>query len=178
VLARLSIVGALLALILVVAGCGGGGSSTDEARPTESPAQTAEGAKEDFIAEADAQCSDYQAQVAPIKAELEALEKVTEPESPQNEKQLGELLREAGADAESELESLRELEAPQGDEATIEKLFDTAEEANGLAGEGAAALEEGDTKRFGELVAEGEAFNARTTKMAESYGLKVCGQAP
>lgn len=178
VLARLSILCASLALIVVVAGCGGGGSSTDEVRPTESPAQSAEGAKEEFIAEADAQCSDYQAQVRPIKAELEALENVAEPESPQNEKQLGELLREAGGDAESELESIRELEVPQGDEATIEKLLDTAEEGNSLAGEGAAALEEGDTQRFGELASEGEAINARATKMAENYGLKVCGQAP
>lgn len=168
-LARLSILGAVLALIVIVAGCGGGGSST---------AGTSEVTRATFIEEADAQCSSYQVQVAPIKAELEALEKVAEPESPQNEKQLGELLNEAREDAESELESIRELEVPAGDEATIERLLDTAEEGNTLAGEGATALEEGDTQRFGELASEGEAINQRATKMAESYGLKVCGQAP
>jgi hypothetical protein len=176
--ARLSVLCAFLALILVVAGCGGGGSSSVEASSGNPPGESLGHPKEDFIAEADAQCSDYQAQVAPIKIELEALEKVAEPESLENEKQIGELLNEADSDAESELESLRELEVPRGDEATIEKLFDTAEEANALIGEGAAALEEGDTQRFGELAAQGEAINHRARRMAESYGLKVCGQAP
>jgi hypothetical protein len=178
VLARLSVLCALLALVAGVVGCGGGRSSSAETRPTEAPAQTAEGSKEAFIEEADAQCSDYQAKVAPIKTELEALEGVAEPDSPQNETQLGELLNEAVGDAEAELESIRELEPPQGDKATIEKLLDTAEEGNSLAREGATALEEGDTQQFGELATEGEAINARATKMAESYGLKVCGQAP
>jgi hypothetical protein len=86
--------------------------------------------------------------------------------------------RKARSYAESELESIRELGVPQGDEATIEKLLDTAEEGNALVGEGAAALEEGDTQRFGELAAEGEAINHRATKLAENYGLKVCGQSP
>jgi hypothetical protein len=169
VLARVSVLCAFLALIVVVAGCGGGGSSTEE---------TNEITKASFIEEADSQCGEYQAEVAPIKIELEALEKVAEPESPENEKQIGELLREAGGYAESELESIRELGVPQGDEATIEKLLDTAEEGNALVGEGAAALEEGDTQRFGELAAEGEAINHRATKLAENYGLKVCGQSP
>lgn len=175
-LARLSVLCTFLALVFALAACGGGGSSSEEA-PHEAPAESAEGAKEAFIEEADAQCSDYQAKVAPIKAELEALEKVAEPESPENEKQLGELLNEAIAEAEVELDALRELEPPPGDEATIEKLLDTAEEGNSLAAEGATALEEADTQDFGQLVAEGEAINHRATRLAESYGFKVCGQA-
>jgi hypothetical protein len=167
--ARLSVLCTSLALLVAVAGCGGGGSSSDG---------TKDSAKEAFISEADAQCSEYQAKVAPIKAELQALEQVAEPESPVNEKQLGELLNEALAEGELELEGLRELEPPPGDEATIEKLLAAAEEGNGLAGEAATALEEADAKAFGELVAEGEEINHRATKIAENYGLKVCGQSP
>lgn len=172
----MSVLCAFLVLIVVVVGCGGGGSST-EGTTSNQATGSSEVDKATFIEEADAVCSEYQAEVAPIKGELEALEKVAEPESAENEAKLGGLLNEALADAEVELESIRELEVPQGDEATIEKMLGTAEEGNGVAGEGATALEEGDTQRFGELVTEGEAINSRATKMAEGYGLKVCGQA-
>lgn len=178
VLARLSVLFAFLALIMVVAGCGGGSSSsTIETSSGYPPGQSAEYPKEAFIEEADALCSDYQAKVAPIKAELEELEKAPNPESPQNEKMLGELLNEAIAEAEAELDSLRELEPPQADAATIEKMLDTAQEGNGLGTETAEALEDGDTSRFRELVKEVEATNNRAKGMAEGYGLKVCGQA-
>jgi hypothetical protein len=179
VFVRLAVILASLALIAAVAGCGGGGSSSSATTSTTS-GQTEESggvSKATFIKEGDAICTEYQAEVAPIKAELEELEGVKEPESPANLKKLGGLLNEALAGAETELESLRGLEPPAADEATIEKMVDTAEEGNGLAGEGASALEEGDVQRFGALVGEGEAINARATKLAESYGFKVCGQA-
>lgn len=124
-LVRLTALLALLAAAAVIAGCGGGSSSTVETSSGHQ-AESAETTKESFIQEADAVCSDYQAKVKPIKAELEELENVPNPESPQNEKQLGELLNEAIAEAEAELESLRELEPPQADSATIEKMLDTA----------------------------------------------------
>jgi hypothetical protein len=176
VLARLSVLCAFLALVAVVAGCGGGGTST-EVRMGMAP-ESAKGVKTIFIEEADGICSEYQAKREPIKAELEALEKVAEPESAANEKQIGALLNETLGDAEVELESIRELEVPPGDEPTIEKLIGTAEEGNSLVSEGATALEEGDTQRFGELAREGESVNARAKGIAEGYGLTVCGQAP
>ena len=80
--------------------------------------------------------------------------------------------------AEGELESLRELEPPQADRATIGTMLDTAQKANGLGGEAAAALEAGETSEFGGLAKEIEALNNRAKGMAEGYGLKVCGQAP
>lgn len=166
VVARLSLVFACLVVVAAVAGCGGGSSSSESGNT-----------KAAFIEEADTVCGEYQAEVAPIKGELETLENVAEPESPNNEKQIGELLNEALAAAEVELESIRELEVPAGDEATIEKLLGTAEEGNTVAAEGATALEEANTEGFSELVSEGEAINHRATKMAENYGLKVCGQS-
>jgi hypothetical protein len=177
VFARLSVLCASLALIAVVAGCGGGGGSSSGGSTAEGSSGSGGVSKAAFIEEADAVCTEYQSEVAPIKAELEELEGVKEPESPANLKNLGGLLGEALADAETELESIRELEFPSADEPTLEKMLDTAEEGNGLAGEGAKALEEGDVQKFGTLVAEGETINAQATKTAESYGFKVCGQA-
>jgi hypothetical protein len=175
VLVRLTALFALLAAATVVAGCGGGSSSTET--NSGGAAESTQLTKAAFVEEADALCSEYQAEVAPIKAELEALQKVPNAESPQNEKQLGELLNEAIAEAEADLESIRELEPPQADSATIEKMLDTAQEGNVLDTEAAAALEAGETSRFGELAKEVEATNNRAKGMAEGYGLKVCGQA-
>jgi len=178
VLARLSVLCAFLALIVVVAACGGGGSSStvevNSGRQPEGP----ETEKEDFIAEADAQCSDYQAKRKPIEGEIEAIEVSANPESPKNLVALGGLLHKAIEAAEVELESLRELQPPQADEATVEKMLGTAEEGNGLGAEAADALEEGELSRFGELGKEVQAVNNRAKGIAESYGLKVCGQAP
>jgi hypothetical protein len=180
VLARLSVLCAFLVLIVVAAGCGGGGSSSSSSSgTTSSHANQSGGAtKAAFIKEADAVCTRYQAERQPIADEMQSLETVAEPENPANLTKLGKLLSKALGAAEVELESIRELEVPAGDEATIEKLFGTAEKGNRLVAEGAAALEEGDLKRFGELVGEGEAINAQATKLAEGYGLKVCGQTP
>ena len=172
-LARLSVLCAFLALLVVAAGCGGGGSSSGTA---SSQTGGSGGDKATFIEEADVVCTEYQEEVAPIKSELEALESVAEPESKANLTKLGGLVNKALVAAEAELDSIRELEIPQADEPTIEKMLATAEEGNGLAVEGATALEAGDPQKFGELVPEGEAINAKATKMAEGYGFKVCGQ--
>lgn len=167
VFVRLSVLSAFLVLLVVAAGCGGGGSSSSSTN-----------SKAAFIEEADARCSDYQAERQPIEEELEAIEQSANPESPKNLLRLGELLNEAIAAAEVEVESIRELEPPPADQATIGKMLDTAQEANGVGAEAGEALEVGDTSRFGELAKELEAVNNRAKGMAEGYGLKVCAQAP
>jgi hypothetical protein len=174
VLVRLTAFFAWLAAAALIVGCGGGSSGgTTAGGAPESSGVTKAG----FIEEADAVCAEYQSEVAPIKAELEAREKVPDPESPQNEKKLGELLNQAIADAEGQLESIHELGPPKADAATIEKMLDTAGEGNALGLEAAAALEAGETARFGELAKEVEATNNRAKGMAEAYGFKVCGQS-
>jgi hypothetical protein len=177
VFVRLSVMSAFLALIMVVAGCGGGGSSSVELNSAVSP-ESAVSAKEAFIEEVDAECADYQARTAPIKSEIEEIEGSAAPESPQNEARLGELLRAIVDHAEVELGSIRELEPPPASKSVFETMLDTAEEANGLGAEAGKALEEGETPRFAELAKELEPANAQSKKMAERYGLKVCGQEP
>jgi hypothetical protein len=178
VLARLSVLSAFLVLLAIVAGCGGGGSSSVETSSGQPPESAGSSKAAFFIEEADARCSDYQAERQPLEVEIEAIERSANPESPKNLLRLGELLNEAIAAAEVELGSIRELEPPQADEATIEKMLATAQEANDLGTEAGEALEAGDTSRFGELAKELEAINNRAKGIAEGYGLKVCGQAP
>jgi hypothetical protein len=177
VLARLSALFASLALLAAIAGCGGGGSSSGESS-SDRTSQSGETSKATFIEEADAVCSRYKAERKPIEAEIETVESSGDPESPKNLRRLGELLNEALVAAEGELASLRELQPPQADEATVEKMLDTAEEGHGLGAEAADALEAGQVSRFGELRQEVQAINDRAKRMAESYGFKVCGQAP
>jgi hypothetical protein len=176
VLVRISTAVACLAVI--AAGCGGGGSSSVETSSGYPPGASVEFPKQRFIQEADALCSDYQAQAEPIRGEIEAIEQSSNPESPKSEVRLGELLRDAVAKAEAELESIRELEPPKADALTIQTMLDTAQEGNGSADEYAEALEEGETSRFGDLGKETETANNRAKGIAEGYGLKVCGQAP
>jgi hypothetical protein len=176
VLVPISTAFACLALLVIVSGCGGGSSSVETS--SGHPPGSAELTKQAFIQEADALCSDYQAQAEPIRDEVEAIEQSSDPESPKSVVRLGELLAEAVAKAEAELESIRELEPPEADASTIETMLDTAQEGNGSADEYAEALEEGEASRFGDLGKETEAANNRAKGIAEGYGLKVCGQVP
>ena len=57
-------------------------------------------------------------------------------------------------------------------------MLDAAQEGNGLGAEAGKALEEGRTSGFGKRAKQIEAANNRAKAIAESYGFKVCGQAP
>jgi hypothetical protein len=178
-LVRLSVLSAVLVLLVIVAGCGGGGSSSSTVEV--SPGDQAEGRgieKAEFIKEADGLCSDFQAKSKPIRNEIETIERSANPESPQNLVRLGELLNKSIGEAEANLESIRELEPPEADEATIEEMLNSAQEGNGLGSEAGNALEEGNISGFGKRAKEIEAANNRAKAIAESYGFKVCGQAP
>lgn len=177
-LVRISILSAFLVLLVIVAGCGGGGSSSVETSSGYPGGLSVQYPKEDFIAEADALCSDFQAKAKPIRDEIETIERSANPESPKNLVRLGVLLNESIAEAEANLESIRELEPPKADEATIEKMLNSAQEGDGLGAEVGTALEEGKTSQFGKRAKEIEAANNRAKAIAEGYGFKVCGQAP
>jgi hypothetical protein len=177
-LVRISVLSAFLVLLVIASGCGGGGSSAVETSSGNPGAESAQYPKQAFITEADGLCSDFQAKSKPIRNEIESIERSANPESPQNLVRLGELLNESIAAAEANLESIRELEPPKADEATIEKMLNSAQEGNGLGAEAGKALEEGETSGFGRRAKKIEAANDRAKAIAESYGFKVCGQAP
>jgi hypothetical protein len=177
-LVRISVLSAFLVLLVIVAGCGGGGSSSVETSSGYPGGESFQDPKETFIAEADALCSDFKAKAKPIRDEIETIEGLANPESPKNLVRLGELLNESIGEAEANLESIRELEPPEADEATIEKMLNSAQEGNGLGSEAGNALEEGNTSGFAKRAKEIEAANNRAKAIAEGYGFKVCGQAP
>jgi hypothetical protein len=157
---------ALLAMAAVVAGCGGGSSSTGGdstgGGSTEADSGSAAPTKAAFIKEGDEICTDDENE---LNKEIEGFAK---------ENNLDIEKDELSSDQETELfqelvlpnisrqaEDLAALTPPEGDEETIEELTDTltseveeAEEAGGKPGS--------DTL-------------AGATKMANAYGFKSCG---
>jgi hypothetical protein len=161
---------ALLALVAVVAGCGGGGSSTGSTGGGTTGGETggstessgAAPTKAAFIKEGDEICTDDEAE---LNEEIEDFAK---------ENNLDLEKDELSSDQESELfqelvlpniakqaEDLAALTPPEGDEETIEELTDT------LAGEVEEAEEAGGKPAADTL--------AGATKMAKAYGFKSCG---
>ena len=127
-------------------------------------AESARYPKEAFIAEADGLCSDFQAKSKPIRNEIETIERSANPESPQNLVRLGEPLNESIAEAEANLESIRELDPPKADQATIERCWTRRRKATASAPKPAKALEEGRTSGFGK--------RAKQIEAAQQFGPK------
>jgi len=172
---RTALVLGAVAVVAFVAGCGGGGSSTSASSgATSSSGSTSKAA---YIQSADAVCTGYQGDIAPLRKEAEAIEGSTNPESPKNLVRLAGILREADAIAEKEYAALKEVEPPSADEALIDSMLGKAEEAESDSREGAEALEEGDLSKFSEILEQTAPLNSQAKGMAEGYGFKVCGQA-
>jgi uncharacterized membrane protein YqiK len=166
---------ALCALVVVglIAGCGGGGSSSSSSSDGGSSGALS---KAELIDQADAVCTESQAETAPLRKEAEAIEESSDPESPENLKRLAEILQGAGVKAEKEYAELRELQPPAADEKTIDAMLGKAEAAGTYAMEGAEALEDGELSEFSEIIKKAAPLNEGAKEMAESYGFKVCGQ--
>ena len=166
---------ALCAFVVVgvVVGCGGGGSSSSS---SSERASSGARSKAEFIDQADAVCTESQAETAPLRKEAEAIEGSSDPESPKNLRRLAEILRQAGVNAEKEYAELRELQPPVGDEKVIDSMLGKAEEAATYSLNGAEALEEGELTEFSGIVGTAGLLNERAKAMAESYGFEVCGQ--
>ena len=163
------ILGALLALALLGAACGG-----DDAL-----------SKDEYIAQANAICEDARAQVEAIAVEFFA----DFPEEPTPEEfaelPVGEYVDEYTAVTEGQLADLRDLAAPEGDEDLLAALYDDVEArlhavnalvAEALAGDPAAIerLTSPEELTHGRLRAASTAFDD-VDERATEYGLTVCG---
>ena len=166
---------ALCAFVVVgiVAGCGGGGSSSSSSSARNSSSALS---KTEFIDQADAVCTESQAETAPLRKEAEKIEGSSEPESQENLTRLAEILQQADVNAEKEYAELRELEPPAGDEKVIDSMLGKAEEAAAYSLRGAEALEEDELTEFSGIMGTARPLNERAKAMAEGYGFKVCGQ--
>jgi len=151
--ALLAAVAALVALAALVAGCGGGDSTTDE---------TVTLTKAEFIKQGDAICKKGNDQ-----SEKEA-EEFAEENDFTLEKASKEQIEEAVAEVlvpnvNQQAEELDELGAPEGDEEQVEEIIVSLENA-------ADEIEDDPSAVFEDEVLK------EPSKLAEDYGFKVCGE--
>ncbi len=120
--------------------------------------------KEEFIAAADEICE-------------KADERSQDLEAPTNARALRVFVERAEQITRRLVEDLRELEPPEGDRDTIERMIDKIEEAIGyLPGiERAARLS--DVAAIQQLGARLQAAAAEANDLARDYGMKKCGRA-
>lgn len=159
---------AVLAIALIVVGCGGSGGdsssdagSTGEAAPLSKPA---------FIKQADAVCSNGKKEVEADFAAYLKKHKIegigTEGESKaEAEARKTEIVMTIGVPAyQKQVKEIDALATPAGDEATIEEFIDAAKKGVEEVEEEPEAVFDGSSKAF-----------AKADKIAQGYGFKVCG---
>jgi hypothetical protein len=120
--------------------------------------------KEEFIERADAICRDVDKQSTNLKV-------------PEKASQAPAFADRAHDIVEEAIEKLRNLEPPEEDKKQIERMIDSIEEANDYLPRIAQAAADEDLKRFQELNANlGRAVD-EANRIANDYGLEVCGGA-
>ena len=159
---------ALMALAAVVAGCGGGGSSSSgtggstSGGSTESESGGSAPTKAAFIKEADKICGDEEEELGKEITAFAKEKNIPIEEGGATEDQETELFQEVVLpNIAKQGEEIAALTPPEGDEGTIEELTDA------LAEEVKQAEEADDTATDETL--------AGATKIAKAYGFKVCG---
>jgi hypothetical protein len=143
----------VVAFALVAAGCGGG---SDEATLT----------KIEFLKKGNAICSAGGQEIKEGFAEFEKEEgprENTPPTEAQSKKASETILIPA---VNRQIEGLRSLGTPEGDEGEVDEILTNAEEALETAEEDPVAL----------IEEEGESPFAKVNREAREYGLTVCGE--
>jgi hypothetical protein len=150
---------AAVAVALVVAGCGGGDSSTSSSAGTIS--------KEAFIKKADAICKKGSEQMQQgfatyLRKNKKSIVALRHPSKADYEGLIGGVLI---PNLEREIEAIRALGAPSGDEQRIEEILTALEEGIETA--------ENDPKAV--THSSSEVIFGIGSRLAKEYGLEVCG---
>jgi hypothetical protein len=149
-----STIGAIVAITLIVAGCGSGGGETGI--PTAQITRTA------YVARADAVCAKWNAVLERKETEYFGHLGLGPTEDPTG-KQLAKFASESGVPAiEDQLKQLRALKAPAAEVDQITEIYDAAQAAN-------------DRVRANPSLIGGGNPYGRANALADDYGLTVCG---
>jgi hypothetical protein len=160
----IALLAGVLAAVLILAGCGGGGSS--DSTNASSDSNTAALSKAEFIKKADAICTAGGKRTQEEFASYIKEKKLTGKKEP-TPAQLTEVSEEIQVPAlKRQAEEISALGAPAGDEDQINELVDAIDE-------GIENVEAADPK---EALASLSTMFAEADKLAAAYGLKVCGQ--
>lgn len=158
-------------LIALLAGCGGGDDEAQAPPPSApapaeaaTPAETGEVrlTKAQWIEEADAIC-------VQAEDELEALG------TPESLADIVALVPRAIEISEKQLGKLRALRPPAADEATLTRALDLLEQQIDVLRRLGEAATAGDGAAVGEIATEGNTLNKEADRIAQAYGLEVCG---
>jgi hypothetical protein len=145
---------------------GSGSGSSSESSSGGPPVQTSSLSKPEYVKKASAACERVRASLlgeANAFIAKEAAAKTPEPLI------LGNLGREVlGPNIEAEVAAVRELGAPEGDEAEIESILAAQE----------AALEKMKTVKKAVAMEELEDYFLPATKMYQAYGFTACTNSP
>jgi hypothetical protein len=144
------------ALALLAAGCGGGGDGTTS---------TASLTKAEFIKKADEICESAEEK---IEREFESFAKehnLSEKQPPSSKESAEAAETILLPNIEGQIEDIRALGAPSGEEQEVEELLTAVE----------AGVEKGKQDPVAFIEEEGGDPLNKADKMAREYGLKVCG---
>lgn len=146
---------ALAALVAFAAGCGSGGSDSTES--------TASISKADFLKQANAICEEGNENINAKFEEFTKENNLSETEEPPKEVQ-EEAIEEVLIPAiNTQIEEIRALGTPEGDEGELEEVFSSEE----------GVLEEAEEEPT--ILFENTATQKEANKVAREYGLTVCG---
>jgi hypothetical protein len=165
----LSLLVGALAVALLVAGCGGGASSStgesDEARLSHT----------EWVSQADAICSvDHEAN-ASRESEFEGLVEGGLTNAKVRE-EAAELIRGAVPSVETEVKGIRALRPASADEAQVIRVVGGLERTQQLDEKLAEALETGSAFELESVIAQVAANGTRLEALAGELGTKVCGK--
>ena len=170
--------GTLLAVVLVLAGCGGNddGASTDVATDTAPATEATDGDKASYIAAGDEICADAQTEAAALLEEAQALQQQSETLPPD------EFLSRAADFWQGQIDfaedfrgEFAELAPPAEDAERHEEFLASVDDGISVATEIQQTLEDGNEVP-GSLSDEYRASVEEGNRLARDYGFQVCGR--
>ncbi|TMK56407.1 MAG: hypothetical protein E6G51_10640 [Actinobacteria bacterium] len=154
--ALLAAIAVLVALAALVAGCGGGDSTTDE---------TVTLTKTEFIKQGDAICKEGNEEISEGFEEYAEENDLPQNKEPSTEQGIEITETVILPNIQQQAEEIRELGAPEGDEDQVDELLTSLEDAVAEGEDDPELLFKGNTDPFAEV-----------NELAKDYGFKVCGE--
>ncbi len=152
---------ALVAGLIALAGCGGGGSShADRAQ---------------YIAKADAICQAAKKQTGPLIQQLSAEAAGLTSGSAASASKAAGIVEQLHTIAAADLAQLRALKQPSGDHAAIAKFLDPLGSLLNSLNQAASVLRSGQVPQALALLQQAQPTAQQVTTAAQQYGLKQCG---
>jgi hypothetical protein len=127
--------------------------------------------KEDFIAEADQICADYNLDAKDKQAEFQSAIDSGDLEG------AAQIFEENAAAINDGIDEIEAIGLPEGDEETIESWFDLGRQQADIAGEMADAIAADDGQALDAALAEGDQIQQEADAIADDYGMVDCGSA-